>query len=241
MGGKTGNRQGRRRGGIGARKGAREDLSAREKILRAAEALFGGVGYAAASTREIAERSGVNKALIHYHFRSKQALFAEVLERYYDELERVLRSALSGPGGLRERLERVLSAYVVFLARHQNFMRMVQREAAGGAHLPRIVARMVPLFQTGVATIQEGYPASRSGALSAPQLLTSFYGMIVAYFTYSPVLRQLLGEDPFSPSRLAAFQRHLFRLLGLVTRELEQEGAAKRGGPRRRRPPWRKP
>jgi AcrR family transcriptional regulator len=50
----------------------------KEKILQAADELFGRLGYDAATTREIAERCQVNKALIHYHFKNKEGLLASV-------------------------------------------------------------------------------------------------------------------------------------------------------------------
>jgi len=208
-------------------------LNAREEILKAADTLFGKVGYEAASTREIAELSGVNKALIHYHFRTKEALFESVLDRYYERLNRTLRAVLDQEGTLRERMEHLIEVYVDFLARHRNFIGMVQREASGGPHLERIVTHMVPIFQTGTEAVHQAYPATRAGALSASRLLTSFYGMIVTYFTYSPVLKRLLGSDPLSQQNLAGFKRHLLRMLDLVAKALEAENAPARSNPGR--------
>lgn len=55
----------------------------RTAILDAAEALFVDRGYAAIALSEIAERSGVTKSLIHHHFGSKEALWAEVKRRRF--------------------------------------------------------------------------------------------------------------------------------------------------------------
>ena len=60
----------------------KSDPSARDQILEAADHLFGEYGFDATATRHIAERCGVNKALIHYHFSNKQGLFEAVLDRY---------------------------------------------------------------------------------------------------------------------------------------------------------------
>ena len=53
----------------------------RELILDAAAAVLGGEGYAAASTRAVAEAAGVPLSSVHYHFGSKGGLLAAVLER----------------------------------------------------------------------------------------------------------------------------------------------------------------
>ena len=53
----------------------------RTRILDAAECLFVEHGYAATSLRAIASAAGVNLAATHYHFGSKQGLFASVFHR----------------------------------------------------------------------------------------------------------------------------------------------------------------
>jgi AcrR family transcriptional regulator len=51
----------------------------RAKILEAAKTAFAEEGYAAASLRGIAQRAGVDPALVHHYFDGKPALFIEVL------------------------------------------------------------------------------------------------------------------------------------------------------------------
>ncbi|AEV86999.1 TetR family transcriptional regulator [Actinoplanes sp. SE50] len=48
--------------------------------MDAAAALFAERGYAATSTRMIAERVGVRQASLYYHFRTKEQILAEMLE-----------------------------------------------------------------------------------------------------------------------------------------------------------------
>ncbi len=62
------------------------------------------------------------------------------------------------------------------------------------------------------------------------QLLTSFYGMIISYFTYSGVLESLFGADPLSDENLAARKQHLRRMLQIVLTNLEEN--AVEGGTR---------
>ena len=53
----------------------------RATILDAAETVFAEAGFAGASMRAIAQRAEVNQPLIHYHFESKDRLYAEVIHR----------------------------------------------------------------------------------------------------------------------------------------------------------------
>ncbi|HWS33636.1 MAG TPA: helix-turn-helix domain-containing protein [Actinoplanes sp.] len=64
------------------RSGARRlpSASARDEILDAAAELFAQRGYAATSTRLIAERVGIRQASLYYHFANKEQMLAELLE-----------------------------------------------------------------------------------------------------------------------------------------------------------------
>src|ERR1043165_5654888 len=65
----------------GAADTANRDASTETKILDAAHAVFLRGGTAGARMQEIADEAGVNKALLHYYFRSKERLAAAVFER----------------------------------------------------------------------------------------------------------------------------------------------------------------
>lgn len=75
----------------------------REKILDAAERLFGQKGFDVVSLREITEAAGVTLALAHYHFQTKENLFAQAVARRADILGALRRQrldALRGAGSL---------------------------------------------------------------------------------------------------------------------------------------------
>jgi AcrR family transcriptional regulator len=55
-------------------------------LLDAAERLLVGDGYAAISTRRLADEAGVNHGLVHYYFGSMEELLFEVLDRFTDAL-----------------------------------------------------------------------------------------------------------------------------------------------------------
>lgn len=195
----------------------------RQGILEAADALFGERGFDATSTRDIAERSGVNKALIHYHFGSKDELLEAVLERYYGRLGAALAEALTRREGLRHQVEDLLDAYADFLGEHHTFTRIVQREVASGRHVERIAERTLPMFRLGVDWLG-GAVRRPPKDLDAVNLLTTVYGLVVTWFTYGEVLRRLTGKDPFAPEALAARRRHVHKVVSLLLAEVEGKG-----------------
>ncbi|QOC21946.1 TetR/AcrR family transcriptional regulator [Wenzhouxiangella sp. AB-CW3] len=75
----------------------RDAEQTRARILQAAFELFVDQGFAAVTMRELAERSGVTKSLIHHHFGNKEALWDAVKElafsRYYESQKQELEQA----------------------------------------------------------------------------------------------------------------------------------------------------
>jgi len=205
-------------------------MTTRAAILQAADQLFGEHGFDATTTRQIAEHSGANKALIHYHFENKDQLFHAVLDRHCGELSEVLAIVAGREGTLRERLGLLVEAYVDFLAGHLGFSRMIQREVSSGRHVGRIVDHMLPPFQAALTLLEAVWPATRSGDMSAPHLLLSFFGMVSGWFAYAPVVEPLTGLDPLAPESLAQRKRHLLGMLDLLLVELDTGSPPCRGG-----------
>lgn len=109
-------------------------------ILDAAEAVFSDRGFHGATTRAIAETAGVNLALIHYYFGSKEALYEAVFGRRSREIngERLQRLAqvMAEPAPALEALLEAFFRPSITLSRRQNgaghgYARMVANGAAG--------------------------------------------------------------------------------------------------------------
>lgn len=60
-----------------------KELSSIDRIVEAASRCVGKLGFFRASMKEIAQEAGVSKALLHYHFHSKENLLLEVQARAF--------------------------------------------------------------------------------------------------------------------------------------------------------------
>jgi TetR/AcrR family transcriptional regulator len=93
-----------------------EDLSTEEKIIRAAEKVFMKEGYDGARMQEIANEAGINKALLHYYFRSKDKLFEKIFREkfstFFPTLGGVLEMELSFTNKLCLFVERYLKLLI---------------------------------------------------------------------------------------------------------------------------------
>ena len=80
-----------------ARRIGAPDAKNRVVLLDAAEQLLIEEGYAAVTSRRVAERAGLKPQLVHYYFRTMDDLFLEIFRRYADQGMEAHRLALASP------------------------------------------------------------------------------------------------------------------------------------------------
>ncbi|GAA3373949.1 TetR family transcriptional regulator [Streptomyces sannanensis] len=95
-----------RRRGRPSRKDAESGPGARERILEAARTEFAERGYDKTSVRGIAKAAGVDPALVHHYFGTKDEVFAAAVEVSFEPAMIVPAVLGQGPEGIGERLAR---------------------------------------------------------------------------------------------------------------------------------------
>jgi AcrR family transcriptional regulator len=105
------------------------ELTTQEKIIEAARNVFTKKGYSATRTRDIAEESGLNLALINYHFQSKDNLFKIVILEKFEVLFGMISPILSDVEiSLEEKIESLVSNYTKLLLDNENLPIFVLNE-----------------------------------------------------------------------------------------------------------------
>ena len=79
----------------------------RTAILSAAREQFAATGYAAASVRGIARQAGVDPALVHHYFGTKEQVFVAAMQLPFQPGEMLPQVLAGDPDGLGERLVRL--------------------------------------------------------------------------------------------------------------------------------------
>jgi TetR/AcrR family transcriptional regulator len=209
---------------ITARRGTRRQPEAsRTSILRAALTEFAQEGLAGARTDAIAAAAGVNKALLYYYFRDKEALYDAVLDEFFVRLLSRVTEAFDGEGPAGERLLTYARAHFDCIAESPHYARLFQGElmSAGSgrpSHLTRVVEQYIrPISVRLLAVLQEGVAAGEFRSVDPTQFAPSIVGMIVHYFVVAPVARKLFSQDPFSPQ---ALQRRRAAVLDFIAAAL---------------------
>jgi AcrR family transcriptional regulator len=97
---------------VKAKQAPEQSIAAEERILEAATKIFREKGREGARMQEIADAAGINKALLHYYFRSKDLLFERVFiesaRLFFSRLNEVLQSDVD----IFQKITRLCEAYI---------------------------------------------------------------------------------------------------------------------------------
>ena len=95
------------------------DADTETRILDAAHAVFMRRGTAGARMTEIAREAGVNHALVHYYFRSKQRLAEAVFHRAIAQFFPAMIGVLVSDASLEDKVRRVAAAQIDMLQKNR--------------------------------------------------------------------------------------------------------------------------
>ena len=184
---------------------AQRDGDTEQRILDAAHVVFVRTGTAGARMQEIAREAGVNSALLHYYFRSKDRLAEAVFHRAAAQLMPavvgVLVSDRSLPDKVRaiveielDRLSRTpyLPAYIISeLAHHPE--RITQLVSALTGARPDALGRK--LLRIVGDQIDEAVRAGRMRPIAPEQFMVNLLSLCIFPFAARPMIGALMGLD----------------------------------------------
>lgn len=101
----------------------------REQLLDIGRALFAERGFDGTSIEEIANRAAVSKPVVYEHFRSKEGLYAVVVDREMAHLLGAVTSALAAPAHPRVVLERAAFALLDYIEESTDGFRILVRDS----------------------------------------------------------------------------------------------------------------
>lgn len=87
-------------------------MSTEEKIKEAAKNVFVRNGYAGARMQDIADEAGINKALLHYYYRSKEKLFELIFFEVFDVVIPQLKAKVNNYQSVEEKITAFVSTYI---------------------------------------------------------------------------------------------------------------------------------
>lgn len=183
-------------------------------VFHAAAQEFAERGYDAARVDRIATRARVNKAMLYYHYGSKQALYVEVLREMFRALGARGRAIADEPRAADAKIEAWVEAIVEEAAARPWFPPIMLRELASGAtHIDDATFETMNGVYLGARDII--FQGQREGSFrDADPLLTylTILPSILMFFARQRVVsqrRSVQGLAAAAPRQISDFVRHM--------------------------------
>ncbi|WP_243345468.1 TetR/AcrR family transcriptional regulator [Parabacteroides sp. FAFU027] len=169
-----------------------KDISTEEKILEAARQVFYRKGMDGARMQEIADEAGINKALLHYYFRSKEklfeAVFQEVIKGFFRSIEKTLYAELP----LTEKAEFIVERYITMIESNPFVPQFIISEINRNPQMLRNVMMSEKLNpQTLVNVFGKPNDENQQSKYDPRQMVISLLGMVIFPYAARNLLQMI--------------------------------------------------
>lgn len=179
--------------------------SKEHEIFQAARSVFATKGFDGTRTRDIAEKAGVNVAMIHYYFRNKQSLYSRVLSAEIRGLFQKLVEVWRKVDNIDDIALMMPVKLMSIFKGNPTAANLLRREiGSGGVHLTKVIEEMDSFGPRGFkvllrASFSAGQEKSRFKDIPfehfAAYLLSLSYGMVFFLPIVEKVLEKNLAEE----------------------------------------------
>jgi AcrR family transcriptional regulator len=173
----------------------KRQVGSRQRITDAALTEFAEYGLAGARVDRIARRAKINKAMIYYHFSSKEKLYRSVFRENMQNVAGLVRAQIEQAQGIEEVLLFLADFYNKQIDLESGFGRIMLREiASGGALFRQIFADVITgsgLPGRLTRLIRRGIREGRFREINIRQAVISFIGMNLFYLLMTPVINKV--------------------------------------------------
>jgi AcrR family transcriptional regulator len=194
----------------GARERERRDPAAtREALVRAGEELFSARGFDGVPIGEIAERAGVNKALISYHFRGKRGLYAAVLQSTFAGMAERAEAIEAGAKDAAEALRGVLEAFARVARERPGFPTLFLREVLSIGIQPEVLPYLLRIVGVSRRLAERGVREGLFRRVDPLLLHFALVGSLVFFFSTERARQRAVADGlvPFAMPEARAFVR----------------------------------
>lgn len=174
------------------------DKNTEQKILDAARKVFTRQGFAAARMDDIAQEAGINRALLHYYFRSKQKLFDVIFAENMGNFYSSFISILGSDADLETKIRNLVHAEIDMLLRNQDLPLFIISEASRNPEMMVEQITHVPIRQFMVQFIQLIHSAANEGLIkpiNPIHILMHIMSLCIFPFVGRPVFMHITGTS----------------------------------------------
>jgi len=176
-----------------------EKDSSKDRIINAALEDFSKYGMAGARVDRIAQKAGINKAMIYYHFTSKENLYIESLKYFFRRFTEKIRSSIVKGVSPEETLGNIADTYAELFMRNKVIRPIILRELANPT--PETLEQLADLFiESNIPyevgeIFKDGIDKGILRRVDMRQAIISFLAMNIGYFFAYPIMNKVFKID----------------------------------------------
>ncbi|MGB5420233.1 TetR/AcrR family transcriptional regulator [Algibacter sp.] len=173
-----------------------KDENTEEQILNAAKNIFQSKGMDGARMQEIADKAGINKAMLHYYYRSKQLLFEAVFKNAFSLLAPQLNAVLNDDSSIEDKIRNFTSNYISFIVNHPylpNFI--IQELNRNQDFILKLKDQGFPNIEKFKKQVDEEVAKGLIKPISAEQLFINIMALNIFPFVAKPLIMALTNSD----------------------------------------------
>jgi TetR/AcrR family transcriptional regulator len=193
------------------RRKQRGEIGTRERIFAAAGVEFAARGFAGANVDRIARTAAVNKAMIYYHFKSKAALYREILRDMFDAVAARLEAMSAEHVEPDDKIKAFVEAIAREAEARPHFPPIWFREIAeGGTHVDDGITRTVGgIVKRLAGIVQDGVRAGKFRPVDPLLVHGGIVGPLLLYYASAGVRRRMAragvkGADAYKANEVIA-------------------------------------
>lgn len=173
-----------------------EQTTPESNILNAAKEIFERKGMAAARMQEIADEAGINKAMLHYYYRSKQFLFEAVFKSAFLTFAPQLNEIVNAENSLFEKIRSFTHNYTTFIVKHPYLPYFIIQELNRNPEFAeKIFSENLPNIEKFRNQIESGVKEGLIRPIKAEHLFINIISLNIFPFIASPLLKGFLKTD----------------------------------------------
>jgi len=170
-------------------------LTTEQNILAAAEEVFLSKGYAAAKTTEIAKLAGVNHAMLHYYFRTKESLFNKVFDGKIKLFSNSFFSVFDQDLPFKEKLKLAINKHYDFLLENPRLpMFIIGEMLTSEERKAQVKEVLLPRLTNISANMQKAIDEEVSKGNMAPALAVDVVLNVISLNIFSVVFAQMISD-----------------------------------------------
>jgi len=168
-----------------------------QKILDVARQEFVQKGFNGARMQDIADMAGINKAMLHYYFRSKEKLYHEIVVEILNLMIPRFGQAMGKEGSFGERLEAMVDTYIRTLIEYPEipFFIMYELSQKQESFIQELKQReaFFPHIRSFLMQMQIEMAEGKIRDIPPLQLFLHIMGMTVFPFMVKPIFCTIIG------------------------------------------------